>query len=200
MAYRYVKAPQKTDVSQGGKAVIWAQEKKLETLKYFLSSGNLIETSVQCRVPHGTLRGWQRQDWWKDGTKEYREGNETQLDAKLTKAIDTAIEHVLDRLENGNTVYDPKTGKQRVVPAPLREVNATFNTLLEKRQLIRKQPTKIIEQTTTATQLENLAKQFSEFVTGQIKEENAADIIELVEGDTVMQNEDGVWEIQDGTV
>ena len=198
MAYKYIKAPQKMDVFDKG--YNWAQEKKIETLKYFLSCGNWTETSKQCRVPYDTLRGWRNQDWWKDGIKEYREGSETILDAKLTKALDTAIEHVLDRLENGNTVYDPKTGKQRVVPAPLREVNATFNTLLEKRQLIRKQPTKIVEQTTTALQLENLAKQFSEFVTGKIKQDKAEDIIELVEGDTVMQNEEGVWEIQDGAV
>lgn len=198
MAYRYIKAPQKTDVTDKG--YHWAQEKKIETLKYFLSCGSWTETSKVCRVPYDTLRQWRNKDWWKDGIKEYREGSETVLDAKLTKAIDVAIEHVLDRLENGNTVYDPRTGKERVVPAPLREVNTAFNTLLDKRQLIRKQPTKIVEQSTTATQLENLAKQFSEFVTGRIKEDKAADIIELVEGDTVVQNEEGIWEIKDGTV
>ena len=59
----------------------------------------------------------------------------------------------MDRLENGDHIYDQKTGRIRRAPVKLRELNATFNTLLDKRQLLRNKPTKIVEQQNTATQL-----------------------------------------------
>jgi hypothetical protein len=84
------------------------------------------------------------------------------------------------------------------VPAKLRDLNVAFNSLIDKRQLIRKQPTKIIEQQTTATQLQNLADQFAQFVTGKTKQEKFNDLVEdVIEGETVVQNEDGTWEVKE---
>ena len=94
-------------------------------------------------------------------------------------------------------MYDPRTGKERIVPVKLRDLNTVFTTLLDKRQLLRKEPTKIIEQTTTATQLQNLALQFEQFVTKRIKEERPEDIIEFIEGDTLIENkETGEWHVK----
>lgn len=80
----------------------------------------------------------------------------------------------------------------------MREINTVFNNLIDKRQLIRKQPTKIIEQQTTAAQLQNLAEQFTKFVKGKLNEENVDDLVkDCIEGENVVQLEDGSWGIKD---
>lgn len=116
------------------------------------------------------------------------------LDAKTSKIIDRALENILDRIENGEDIYDQKTGKIKKMPAKLRDLNTAFNSLLDKRQLLRNKPTKIVEQQSTAIQLQNLAEQFAKFV--EKKHDEPVDR-HYIEGDTVVQNEDGTYEVKD---
>ena len=63
--------------------------------------------------------------------------------------------------------------------------------------LIRKQPTKIVHQDTTANQLKNLAEEFAKFVTGIEKKDKLEDVSILVEGEDVVQNEDGTYVLKE---
>jgi len=196
---KYVKKAQKVYSLEDGSdtRVRWAYEKKQEALRHFLSTGSKVETCMALRIPVKTLYNWSCQDWWKDGIKEVRNENIDKTDAKLTALIDKALAGVEDRMEKGETVFDPKTGKERVVPIKARDLNTIFTTLLDKRQLLRKEPTKIVEQTTTAAQLANLALQFEQFVTKRIKEDRPEDIIEFIEGDTLIEDkETGEWHVK----
>ena len=91
-------------------------------------------------------------------------------------------------------IYDQRTGKIKRMPAKMRDLNNAFNTILDKRQLIRKQPTKIVEQTSTATQLQQLADSFAKFV--QKKVDDLPDM-HYIEGETVIQQADGTYAIHD---
>ena len=124
--------------------------------------------------------------------KTIRSEEEQQLDAKLTKIIDKTLEKLVDSIENGEHIYDQRTGKIKRMPAKMRDLNNAFNTILDKRQLIRKQPTKIIEQTSTATQLQQLADSFAKFVQKKVDE---LPEVEYIEGETVIQNDDGTYEL-----
>lgn len=198
--YVYVKAPKRHDIKQEDRGW-WSEKKKLEALSYFVANGSLAETSRHCQVPYQTLQKWKASDWWKDKIREIQTEDYDRLDAKLTKALDKALDQVLDRIENGDHIYDPRTGKLRQVPVKLRDANIAFNGLMDKRQLIRKQPTKIVEQTTTAAQLQNLANQFAAFVTGKKVEDNLKDVtLEFIEGETVEQDEDGTYHVIDNTI
>lgn len=126
--------------------------------------------------------------------KKIRSEEDQQLDAKLSKIIDKTLVHLMDSIENGEHVYDQRTGKIKRMPAKLRDLNNAFNTILDKRQLIRKQPTKIVEQTTTASQLQNLADSFAKFVNQKVIEPEA---MHYIEGDTVIQQEDGTYAIHE---
>lgn len=195
---RYVRAPTKLVAGQGGH---WAESRKQDALKAFLSMGSAMKVSRELNIPHRTIELWRKQDWWKDGIKEARETNQDQLDIKLSDAIDKALDGINDRLVNGETVIDPRTGKERKVPTKLRDLTAAFNSVMDKRQILRKQPTRIVEQVTTAAHLDNLAKQFAAFVSGRQITEKQEELIEnVIEGETVQQNEDGEWEIIDGKV
>jgi hypothetical protein len=190
----YVKATRKVKATESGH---WAEKKKHEALAFYVANGSLTETSKHCMVPYETLKKWKQSDWWKDRVRDIQNEEYDKLDARLSKALDKALDEVMDRLQNGEDIYDPKTGKIKKMPAKLRDVNHAFNSIMDKRQLVRKQPTKIVEQTNTAAQLQNLAEQFAKFVTGK-SIETVKDIQEdFIEGDNVIQNEDGSWEIKD---
>ena len=196
-SWRYVSAPKKTSVSQTDRGW-WSEKKKLEALGIYMATGSVTMAANQSNVPFETVKSWARSDWWKDKVKEIQNEEYDKLDSKLSKVLDKALDQVMDRIENGEYMYDPKTGKTKIMPAKLRDLNTAFNSLMDKRQLIRRQPTKIVEQTSTAAQLQDLANQFAQFVTGKTKQETFNQVVDkVIEGETVEQNEDGTYVIKD---
>jgi len=185
----------KINKTKAGQTGHWKEEKRIEAVTTYLSTGNQMEVSRLTGVPIKTINQWKSSDWWKEMEKKIRSEEEQQLDAKLTKVIDKTLAKLMDSIENGDHIYDQRTGQIKRVPAKLRDLNTAFNTILDKRQLIRKQPTKIVEQTNTATQLQNLADQFAKFVQKTLPEPEP---MHYIEGDTVIQQEDGTYAIHSG--
>ena len=195
--WKYVAAPKRQDLTQTDRGR-WSEKKKIEALTTYMGCGSYVLTAQQCNVPLETVKTWSKSDWWKDRVKELQSEDYDKIDSKLTKALDKALDQVMDRIENGDWMYDPKTGKVKQLPAKLRDLNSAFNSLMDKRQLIRKQPTKIIEQSNTAAQLQNLADQFAAFVTGKEKKDKFDDLIDqVIEGETVEEGEDGVYYVKE---
>ena len=164
--YVYVKAPKRNDISQTDRGH-WAEKKKNEALAFYVANGSIVETSKAVQVPVSTLNKWKASEWWKDRILAIQNEEYDKLDVKLSKALDKALDQVMDRIEHGDHIYDPRTGALRQIPVKLRDVNNAFNSIMTNRQLVRKQPTKIVEQQNTAVQLANLAAQFSAFVSGK---------------------------------
>ena len=192
--YVYVKM-KKTKPHERGH---WSQNKKLEVCTTWCATGSVPVTSTQCNVPTETIREWQRQDWWKELVTDLRNSDNEVLDTKLTKAMDKALEQIMDRLENGEYVLDQKTGKIKQIPVKLRDSTVALNTLLDKRPLLRKLPTKITEQQTTQAQLANLAQQFATFVTVKQQEEKLEHVVnEFIDGETVEKDADGNYFVKE---
>ena len=176
----------------------WSEKKKHEAVCLWVSGMSLTKVSAEINVPVETIRDWRISKWWKEIAEDIQSEDSQVLDAKLTKILDKSLEVVMDRLQNGEYIYDQRTGKLRQTPAKLRDANTAFNTLMDKRQLIRKQPTKITEQSSTAANLANLAKQFELFVTGQVKAPDIyKEVTAVTEGETLTQNEDGSYELKE---
>ena len=198
--YVYVKAPKRNDISQTDRGN-WSEKKKNEALAFFVANGSVTETSKAVQVPVSTINKWKASDWWKDRIRDIQNEEYDKLDVKLSKALDKALDQVMNRIEHGDHIYDPRTGAIRQIPAKLRDVNNAFNSIMDKRQLIRKQPTKIVEQQNTAMQLANLANQFAAFVSGKKPTDNLKDVtLEFIEGETVEQDEDGTYRVIDNSI
>lgn len=59
-------------------------------------------------------------------------------------------------------------------------------------------PTKIVEQQSTANQLKKLAEQFTQFVSGKVAVESFNNLVDqTIEGETVIQNEDGTYVVKE---
>ena len=184
----------KTKKTKAGQPGHWSENKRIEAVTTYLSTGNLTESARMLGIPVKTVQQWKVSEWWKELEKQIRSEEEQELDAKLTKIIDKTLEKLVDSIENGEHIYDQRTGKIKRMPAKMRDLNNAFNTILDKRQLIRKQPTKIVEQTSTATQLQQLADSFAKFV--QKKVDDLPDM-HYIEGETVIQQADGTYAIHD---
>lgn len=181
-----------------GQAGWWSEKKRLEAVTTWIALGNIRMTAAQLNVPYETVKKWASSDWWKETVDSIRNEETQILDNKLSKAMDKALEKVTDMLENGEYIYDQKTGKVKRMPVKLRDANVAFNNLLDKRQLIRKLPTKITEASNTQAQLQNLADQFAAFVKGkEIKEKQVELVDEYIDEVTVEQGTDGKYYVRE---
>jgi len=174
--YRYVAQSKKPKASRSGG---WDDEIKTKGVDIFLSCGNLMQVSRELGISYYTLQDWRKSKWWEEKIKNRREEASDKMDVKLTKALELAIDGVTDRIVNGETVIDPRTGKERIVPAKMRDLTTAFNTIMDKRQVLRREPTKIVEQQATATHLQQLAEQFAQFVTGKPKKVIESELVEF---------------------
>ena len=169
-----------------GERGTWPEAYRMKALTTFLATGSQAHTSAICGIPEETIRSWRNQEWWKDRIKEIREGENIQLDAKLTKVMDRALDAVVDRIENGEYMYDPRTGEIRRVPAKLRDVQKVAGDMIDKKTLLAKvqKGKEEQKQAITADHLVMLAREFSKFATGK-EHKDVDDLKTVVEGEHV---------------
>lgn len=146
----------------------WDDKKKFEAVTTYLATGTLAMTGAIINVPIETLRSWKRTDWWKHYTEELQYEDDLKLDSKLEKIMSKSLDAVMDRIDNGDVMYDPRTGKQVRIPAKLRDVQKVTNDIIDKRQLIRKTAKTHIHEKqkseqVTADHLVQLAQAFAQF-------------------------------------
>lgn len=181
MGYKVYIKNRKTKAGQLGH---WPEKKRIEAVTTFLTCGKLSLTSAMTGVPVETLRVWKRSEWWKKYSDEMQYEETLELDKKLTKVMDKALDQVMDRLDNGEYIYDPRTGKVKRVPAKLRDIGKLANDMVDKKQLIKKQERqKNNEQQiqVTADHLLKLAQEFSKFANAGKEPEDRPGI--LIEGE-----------------
>ena len=191
----YVKRPKRD--GQDSKTAQWHTDVKYKALALYSQGMGRTELSRTLLVPRTTIDNWIETDWWKDGLKSIQEEEYHKLDKVLTDNLELALQGIQDRMKNGDAIYDPRTGKIRQIPVKLRDLNHSFNTLMSTRQTVRNLPSKIIENSNASAQLANLASEFAKFVSGKTKTEDPLKTIELIEGETVVQDEDGTWVMPD---
>lgn len=173
----------KTKPYEGG---WWDDKKKLEVVSTYQTTGSMPMTSAICNLPIQTIRNWRRTDWWKQYTEELQYEDNIQLDAKLEKILNKSLDAVLDRVENGDVMYDPRTGKQIRIPAKLRDVQKVTNDMVDKRQLLRKVNVKQEAEPAaqvTADHLVQLAQAFAQFATGR----QAAPEVNIIDAEAVAE-------------
>lgn len=169
----------------GKQGVRWPEKKRMEVVATYLSTGSNSMTSAITGVPTASIEYWKRQEWWKKALEDLQDEDDIKTNAKLEKVLEKSYEAVLDRLENGDVMYDPRTGKHVRIPAKLRDVHKVTTDMLDKKQLLRKTKlgaAKQETQTITADHLVELAKAFSQMATGKNPEPREM-VNEIVEGE-----------------
>jgi transposase-like protein len=185
----------------------WSQEARIQAVSQYLVLGNMALVSSITKIPHQLLRAWKQQSWWDEIASQVRATENLQMDNKLSKIVDKSLDAVLDRVENGEYVYNVKTGTIIRKPVNMKDVAKVSTDMITKRELLRGNATERTEQSSVsvADQLKALALEFAKWAPqGQIKQQTTIDVesVEIVSEDTE-EDDDAVpdeWEtrLQEG--
>lgn len=140
--------------------------KQFEATTLYAATGSFALASEKSGVPEKVIRKWAREPWFRDILFEFRMENLAKLDAAFTEIIDKAALELKDRLENGDWVVT-KFGKQVRKPVGIRDLALVQAINIDKRQLIRGEPTSRTEQVDrkeVEVLLENLGNKFKEMI------------------------------------
>lgn len=168
----------------------WSPEARIQAVSQYLVLGNMALVSATTGIPHQLLRAWKGQPWWKDVENEVRATENLEMDNKLSKIVDRSLDAVLDRVENGEFVYNQKTGQIIRKPVNLKDAAKVSVDLITKRELLRGNATERKETTqiSVAEQLKQLAVEFARWQPGNVIKQETIDVevVERLEDDEVV--------------
>ena len=141
----------------------WDDAKKLEVVTTYLALGKVPLVEAMTGVPRATIRQWKLQPWWKELELEITSEDDLELSGKLKKIVDRSLDAVVDRLQNGDFVYNSKTGTIDRSPVKLRDAHRVSVDLIDKYNLIRGKPTSRVEKVAVEDAMVKLANQFQEW-------------------------------------
>lgn len=139
-----------------GKA--WSMEDKLNAAMAYALTGFSDQASKICNIPERTIRDWTKQDWFKQLLEEARLRKQEELDGQWTGMIHLATAKMLERIEQGDPVVNPKTKEVSYVPVKLRDLAISTAVMTDKRALLRGQATSRVEKVDANKRLNDLAK------------------------------------------
>jgi hypothetical protein len=156
----------------------WSDSQKVEAVTTYLSLGNLALTARVLKIPEFTLRDWKQKVWWKEVEDELKVQEELQLSERLKRIIESTLAATEDRIQNGDFIYDNRTGSLVRKPVNLRDVHKVTMDMVDKRDKILNKNVTAVPIEAIDSRLEKLAQKFAELakpkieVTDVIFEEN----------------------------
>lgn len=156
-------APKDRDKAGRARHGWYSHAKKMQVACAFAVTGNARRTAEICKIPEGTIRAWKTTEWWHEIQDRIKQEQNEELDSKLTKAIDKAMDQINDRLDNGDWIYDSKRGEFLRKPTNLKDIAFVTTLAIDKRQLLRGEPTSRVARVSQNEHLMKLAEQFENF-------------------------------------
>jgi len=150
----------------------YSDEDRRRAAVEFLVTGNMTLVAKNIGIPRQTLVDWKHSEWWEEVISEVRHEKGEEIDAYLTKLIDSAFEQAQDRVENGDYRVT-KDGELIRVPMGGRDLVIAGATVYDKQRLHRNEPTSI---RCEFKSIEELAVQFRQLSSNhKIKRVNSID-------------------------
>lgn len=153
-------------------------EKKAELVKAYSQLGNLRLAAEMTGVNLETARYWkQKKDWWPKLMEEAKQEQRTELQSKLGKITQVALEIMEDRLQNGEFILNNKTGELVRKPVGLRDANQAANNLMTQVNKLEEMNSKVGQvDDNTQEMLKQLAVEFAKFATKKAKPAEIVDV------------------------
>lgn len=129
-------APSKRRRAVDGTGRRWSDSQKIEAVTTYLMLGNLSLTAATLKIPRDTLKVWKASEWWKTMENELRVQDDLQISNKLKKILDKSIDVISDRLENGDFIYDTKSGEILRKPVSMKDANSVAKDMSDRRDVL----------------------------------------------------------------
>lgn len=142
----------------------YTQEQKYEAALHYFVLGSNSSKRIQKKlgIPAQTIRGWTKTDWWQDMMREIRARHADKLDGTFTYLIDKLSKELIDRVEHGEEVLWSKEGVMLKKQLSARDITHALDRIVERRALLRGDPTSRSASQTSEQQLDNLQKKLEE--------------------------------------
>lgn len=167
----------------------YSDSQKLEAVKCWLVTGNLAQTAAALSIPLPTLKTWRYSDWWKELVDEIKSENSIQLSNKLKTIANKALDVTADRLENGDYIYDQKTGELKRKPVNAAVSHTIARDLINQSDKIENRPEQLIAEQKTQEALDKLQRTFENFVKQRKPAIEVTDVVFLEEEKSVPTRE-----------
>jgi hypothetical protein len=165
-----------------GKRQHYSEKEKLNAVCVFAVAGNSRRVAEITKIPEVTIRGWKTTVWWNEAMSRIYTEQDEELNTKLTKLVNKAVDNINDRLDSGDWVYNPKMDKLIRKPVNAKDLAVVTAISLDKRQLLRGQPTSRIEKVSNDERMQALADQFKKFAMAKtIEHDDSLNVIEREE-------------------
>jgi hypothetical protein len=154
-------------------------EQKTDACAMYCVYGDIDQVSELTGIPAKFLREWKQEPWWNEIQKKVFVEQNEKLAGRITGVLDKSLEHLVDRLDNGDYLWDVRKSKLVRKPVDTKVLATVFNTLVTRRQLIRGEPTSITTQVGVDDRLKLLAQQFEKFAAAKEVEQLAPVITDV---------------------
>ena len=138
-------------------------EQKTDACALYCVYGDVEQVSEMTGIPPKVLREWKDEPWWTEIQKKVFVEQNEKLAGRISGVLDKSLEHLVDRLDNGDYLWDVRKSKLVRKPVDTKVLATVFNSLVARRQLIRGEPTSITSQVGVDDRLKMLAAQFEKF-------------------------------------
>jgi len=138
-------------------------EQKTDACALYCVYGDVDQVSEMTGIDPKFLRQWKDEPWWSEIQKKVFVEQNEKLASRISGVLDRSLDHLVDRLDNGDYLWDVRKSKLVRKPVDTKVLSNLFNNLITRRQLIRGEPTSITTQVAVDDRLKLLAAQFQKF-------------------------------------
>lgn len=128
-------------------------DERLQAALAWTITGTSQGASTICGIPASTIRDWSNQEYWPALVAEARQLKQEELDAALTSIVDKCTKLIAQRLDSAMNDPDIEKG--------VRGLAITAAVAIDKRALLRGDPTSRTERVTVGERLERLRGEFA---------------------------------------
>lgn len=161
-----------------------------------MMGGSVKMVSELTKIPQDTIYIWKRTDWWNNLVNEIRKEERLTLSTKLKNVMEASWAVVADRLENGDWIYDQKTGELRRKPVSVRDAGKIAIDAANLRTKMDIQENHTIANEQIEEKLAKLAKAFTNLSKGITNNQSVEDVEFLENPDNAVyeEREEGLQE------
>lgn len=171
--------------SKKGNVRWYTDAEKLEAVKLYLITGNQAAVAAALNINKNTMNQWANSQWFIDLSDQIKREGNIQLSNKLRKVAEKAMEITLDRLDNGDFIYDQKTGQMVRKPMMGKDAHKIAVDFLDKSWETDTKIERVDTENSTQDKLATLAAAFVEMA----KKTSRVEVIEHRETDSAVHDQ-----------
>lgn len=175
----------------------YTDKQKLDAVTTYLMLGNIELTAATLKIGVRTLWYWKRTEWWAQLVEEVKKEDRLVISSKLRKILDKSWHLMEDRIENGDWIFNQKTGELQRKPVSLRDASQVAFQAATLHDKLDKQEHYVIATEQVNDKLNKLAQAFTDLAAGKkLSTEDAIDVAfrEIGASDEPQEDEDALYE------